>query len=616
MDYLSRPESQAALLHNSVHEGEYSAAPILRRKFDLATAIAEQSAESATMSVCGTRQPKQDFPENLGEPRLKSTRPLVSLRRYATSLHSLALAEEELDYLEKSEYPILDKNATFPWKSAIDPDTEKPCWINVETGSLLFEQPARVWEQKLDDLGHLKPVGHVRRAKRRAHGMDLAAFVPTLDTIFRSEQRLDATVNGWEWEEDDTDARRRSYALRAVQKRAHDESLRRRGRPSHCEAIASVIAQLISRVECRLREETDRLARCNRRIVRSTWHPMQRWLVRKLASLTSEPSALMSQFEKLSEKELTDEEARIEAVQHDDASAEFVEHWEQAESRKKRMHRDIEIALRWAHREAGSENFTAGTVDDDADDNDEPRIPVRKRELFATLCEVPTCSWAVQLPQGPALAPLLQQQDFAIAFLLAPVEQPGYMSAEEFVLFGLVVADIEPKLQQVRQDLTNHHKVSGARRWNHKTADLGKEMSSDFRKSWDMTPQLASSAVQDDPGDWARSHTHIMVRLNGAATYCCLCRRNRVSIQTRATQEAEATWAAEWSTTRERRLDDLVHNICHEVDNQRRAKRLEESQRIEVALTLQTVVDRISADEEGEIITSALLRAAVSHKWI
>ena len=132
-----------------------------------------------------------------------------------------------------------------------------------------------------------------------------------------------------------------------------------------------------------------------------------------------------------------------------------------------------------------------------------------------------TCSWAVQLPQGLALAPLLQQQDFAIAFLLAPVEQPGYMSAEEFVLFSLVVAEIEPKLQQVKQDLANLRAASGTRRWNHNSANLDRTMLADPSKSRDTTLQLASS-VQGDRGDWARSHTHVMVRFDGAPTYCCL----------------------------------------------------------------------------------------------
>ena len=78
VDYLSRPESQVALLHDSVHEGRYSVAPILRRKFDLAAAIAEQSVDPATMSVCGPRRSKQDFPEDSGELCSKSLRPLVS----------------------------------------------------------------------------------------------------------------------------------------------------------------------------------------------------------------------------------------------------------------------------------------------------------------------------------------------------------------------------------------------------------------------------------------------------------------------------------------------------------------------------------------------------------
>ena len=68
---------------------------------------------------------------------------------------------------------------------------------------------------------------------------------------------------------------------------------------------------------------------------------MRLWLVRKLASLTSEPNALLSQFKNLYERESADEEARVEAVQCDSASADFVEHWERTESQKKRINRDV-----------------------------------------------------------------------------------------------------------------------------------------------------------------------------------------------------------------------------------------------------------------------------------
>ena len=333
---------------------------------------------------------------------------------------------------------------------------------------------------------------------------------------------------------------------------------------------------------------------------------MRLWLVRKLASLTSEPNALLSQFKNLYERESADEEARVEAVQCDSASADFVEHWERTESQKKRINRDVEIALRWVHREACAEGCAAAT-------DNEPHTPVRKRELFATLFEAPTCSWAVQLPQGMALAPLLLQHDFAIAFLLAPVEQPGYISVEEFVIFGLVVAEIEPKFHQVKEDLAAYRAASGTQRWTHQSADRDPSIETLPKDgSQRAMAQLAGTGTREDPGYWARAHTHIMVRFDIGPAYCCICRRNRASIQIETARKAESRWSAEWSTTRERRLDELVPDIREEVDNRRRFRRLEESRRTEVALTLQNLLDSVSADEERGIITAAILEAIVS----
>ena len=333
---------------------------------------------------------------------------------------------------------------------------------------------------------------------------------------------------------------------------------------------------------------------------------MRLWLVRKLASLTSEPNALLSQFKNLYERESADEEARVEAVQCDSASADFVEHWERTESQKKRINRDVEIALRWVHREACAEGCAAAT-------DNEPHTPVRKRELFATLFEAPTCSWAVQLPQGMALAPLLLQHDFAIAFLLAPVEQPGYISVEEFVIFGLVVAEIEPKFHQVKEDLAAHRAASGTQRWTHQSADRDPSIETLPKDgSQRAMAQLAGTGTREDPGYWARAHTHIMVRFDIGPAYCCICRRNRASIQIETARKAESKWIARWSTTREHRLDELVPDIREEVDSRRRFRRLEESRRTEVALTLQNLLDSVSADEERGIITAAILEAIVS----
>ncbi|MDA9173132.1 C2 domain-containing protein, partial [bacterium] len=333
---------------------------------------------------------------------------------------------------------------------------------------------------------------------------------------------------------------------------------------------------------------------------------MRLWLVRKLASLTSEPNALLSQFKNLYERESADEEARVEAVQCDSASADFVEHWERTESQKKRINRDVEIALRWVHREACAEGCAAAT-------DNEPHTPVRKRELFATLFEAPTCSWAVQLPQGMALAPLLLQHDFAIAFLLAPVEQPGYISVEEFVIFGLVVAEIEPKFHQVKEDLAAYRAASGTQRWTHQSADRDPSIETLPKDgSQRAIAQLAGTGTREDPGYWARAHTHIMVRFDIGPAYCCICRRNRASIQIETARKAESKWIARWSTTREHRLDELVPDIREEVDSRRRFRRLEESRRTEVALTLQNLLDSVSADEERGIITAAILEAIVS----
>ena len=199
--------------------------------------------------------------------------PLVSPRRYAASIRSLVLAEDEMTLMEKNPPPDLDKDATFPWKSIEDPVTGVVSWLNIDTGVSSVEEPRRIWEHKLDDLERLRPIGHVARARDRMPRADSTALDSSLETNFRKEKRLDAIVAGWDWEEDDADARRRKHAAHAMRKRIHEEICRRQINPTHNEAVASVVVQLVSQVELRTSAESDRLARCHRRLVQTSWHP-------------------------------------------------------------------------------------------------------------------------------------------------------------------------------------------------------------------------------------------------------------------------------------------------------------------------------------------------------
>ena len=101
VDYLSRPESQAALLHEIVYENGYVMAPMLRRAFDRTTAelAVRYAGEGAQMSSSGMLKLNQSIP---GTRRSKSIEPLVSPRRYAASIRSLVLAEDEMTLMEKN----------------------------------------------------------------------------------------------------------------------------------------------------------------------------------------------------------------------------------------------------------------------------------------------------------------------------------------------------------------------------------------------------------------------------------------------------------------------------------------------------------------------------------
>ena len=71
VDYLSRPESQAALLHEIVYENGYVMAPMLRRAFDRTTAelAVRYAGEGAQMSSSGMLKLNQSIPGTRMMPR-------------------------------------------------------------------------------------------------------------------------------------------------------------------------------------------------------------------------------------------------------------------------------------------------------------------------------------------------------------------------------------------------------------------------------------------------------------------------------------------------------------------------------------------------------------------
>ena len=133
-----------------------------------------------------------------------------------------AAAELELD--STLEPAPLRVDSTYPWRlekkkkkqtgkkqTTVEDSSEEMLWRNVltkETRPADFA-PKRVWETKLDLLERLVPVGRVARAAERGNCNAVAGSGAEL--AVRKTNRLDARVQGWEWEEDEAEARRRTY---------------------------------------------------------------------------------------------------------------------------------------------------------------------------------------------------------------------------------------------------------------------------------------------------------------------------------------------------------------------------------------------------------------------
>lgn len=166
----------------------------------------------------------------------------------------------------------LSVDATYPWERRFDEHSGLPYWVDVDGGASRWDEPKRVWERKLEMLERVKRAGHVsRRVERTKNVVDPPGGAA--DLLLRQERRLDAVPDGWEWEEDEREARRRRYAKRTRQQ-ALTAARERRGRePTDIEAIADTVVSLVAHVCRRASLEAARYERRRVRLERISWHP-------------------------------------------------------------------------------------------------------------------------------------------------------------------------------------------------------------------------------------------------------------------------------------------------------------------------------------------------------
>ena len=113
--------------------------------------------------------------------------------------------------------------------------------------------------------------------------------------------------------------------------------------------------------------------------------------------------------------------------------------------------------------------------------------------------------WATKSPQAAALAPILQQYEFALSYLLMPAEQPGHISEEEFVALGLIVGELEPELRQINKVLATKSLSS---RNNPRVA---------FESTSKRYHAMNTEASR------AEGHEHIVIRQAAVSGYCSVC---------------------------------------------------------------------------------------------
>mmetsp|Transcript_32722 Transcript_32722/g.101272 ORF Transcript_32722/g.101272 Transcript_32722/m.101272 type:complete len:1367 (-) Transcript_32722:74-4174(-) len=226
--------------------------------------------------------------------------------------------------------------------------------------------------------------------------------------------------------------------------------------------------------------------------------------------------------------------------------------------RHKKTYRDMETTLLWLHRELSEVSTNSMNVDN--------RSYLPKQELFVALCEA-----SASYPQCGVFAALVQRHEFAMSFLLMPVEQTGYITEAEFVVFGLVVSDI----------LKLHSPENDAPR----ASETFIQSTYHYSDSTGCLP--TNSHVDQQSTSREQSHSHIFVRLGKTPEYCCICRRSFAHVQNTAFRPC-----IEPSQQRQKRFDSK--NVAQG----------------KVARLLQNIVESL-VQEKGTKIVSSVLNALV-----
>ena len=236
--------------------------------------------------------------------------------------------------------------------------------------------------------------------------------------------------------------------------------------------------------------------------MRAKHNVLRRWLIRKLASQGVE------------QKNLAQSKALLRVhtqslTRQTGVSSRLPGQWGHIKAQQN-THREIEIALRWLYREASRNAFSKVEIS-----------LVTKKQLFLFICKAPTCEWAVLYPQGAALAPLIQQLEFAKSFLLLPVEKEGCISEEELVTFGLIATDIEQRM---------------ARCWlRNSNRNIALEPSPNVQKENDAhdSSVIPPGGVRLCGNLGMSVHSHTLVHSGSLASYCSVCRQNRALVHKR-----------------------------------------------------------------------------------
>ena len=260
IEFLALAEPyRGTLFHEFCKEERHVESPTLTRAFD--RAAAELAVRHIIDSANQTSAPKLDFRVSSASMDLvRESKVNLSPRQYTASIKALSLAEGELSLIDANRSPPLEEGATFPWKAGEDPKTGHRCWHNVNTNFTSFKRPRCRWEYKLDFLARLRPKFHTTRSDAQRLCGD-------------SAERPGTTFKRWGWSEDDSDTRHRKHGQKKIQQCLEDQDARRLVTPSHVEAVARTLVQIIAHVENCLKMERGCQGRDTRKFARSCRHP-------------------------------------------------------------------------------------------------------------------------------------------------------------------------------------------------------------------------------------------------------------------------------------------------------------------------------------------------------